>query len=132
MFSIVKQALHGGTRPVRLFYANRDPDSVIFRDAIDELAAAHPDRLTVHHHLDSRLRDTCPPTTSRRSSPTPAATADPHVYICGPTPFMDLVEAGAARGRGPDRSTSPSNASSTRSSISRDDDQRPSRRATSG
>ena len=54
VFSIVKQALHRGTRPVRLFYANRDEASVIFSAAIDELAAAHPDRLTVHHHLDAQ------------------------------------------------------------------------------
>ena len=94
VFSIVKQALHGGTRPVRLFYANRDHASVIFRDAIDELAAAHPDRLTVHHHLDAD--DGYVSADEITTFLTDTGATDPHVFICGPTPFMDLVEAGAA------------------------------------
>ena len=94
VFSIVKQALHRGTRPVRLFYANRDHASVIFRDAIDELAAAHPDRLIVHHHLDAD--DGYVSADEITTFLTDTGATDPHVFICGPTPFMDLVEAGAA------------------------------------
>lgn len=94
VFSIVKQALHRGTRPVRLFYANRDHASVIFGDAIDELAATHADRLTVHHHLDADTGYVSADDITAFLSETGAA--DPHVFICGPTPFMDLVEAGAA------------------------------------
>ena len=94
VFSIVKQALHRGTRPVRLFYANRDEASVIFRAAIDELAAAHPDRLTVHHHLDAQTGYVSADDIT--SFLADAGAGDAHVFICGPTPFMDLVEAGAA------------------------------------
>ena len=96
VFSIVKQALHGGTRPVRLFYANRDLESVIFDAALADLEASHPDRLTVHRHLDSEAGYVQAAdvsaflTSSFGNDPT-----DAHVYICGPTPFMDLVEAGA-------------------------------------
>jgi len=94
VFSIVKQALHRGTRPVRLFYANRDEASVIFRAAIDELAAAHRDRLTVHHHLDAQAGYVSADDVT--SFLADAGAGDAHVFICGPTPFMDLVEAGAA------------------------------------
>jgi ferredoxin-NADP reductase len=94
VFSIVKQALHRGTRPVRLFYANRDEASVIFRAAIDELAAAHPDRLTVHHHLDAQTGYVSADDITSFLADTGGT--DAHVFICGPTPFMDLVEAGAA------------------------------------
>ena len=38
IFSLLKTALACTTRPVRLLYANRDRDSVIFGDAIDALA----------------------------------------------------------------------------------------------
>ena len=94
VFSIVKQALHRGTRPVRLFYANRDEASVIFSAAIDELAAAHPDRLTVHHHLDAQTGYVSADDITSFLADTGGT--DAHVFICGPTPFMDLVEAGAA------------------------------------
>lgn len=94
VFSIVKQALHRGTRPVRLFYANRDEASVIFRAAIDELAAAHRDRLTVHHHLDAQAGYVSADDVT--SFLADAGAGDAHVFICGPTPFMDLVEEGAA------------------------------------
>ncbi len=99
VFSIVKQVLHGGTRSVRFFYANRDADSVIFRDALAELEAAHRRRLTVHHHLDERLgirhrrrrrRVPCRLVTGRDGRRRRRAR-----FICGPTPFMDLVEQGA-------------------------------------
>jgi ferredoxin-NADP reductase len=89
VFSIVKQVVATGDRPVRVFDANRDRDSVIFAAALDELVAAHGDRLAVHHHLDAEA-----------GHPTPADIAgfvgtDTHadVLVCGPTPFMDLVEA---------------------------------------
>jgi 3-ketosteroid 9alpha-monooxygenase subunit B len=98
VFSIVKSALATTDRRVRLVYANRDAGSVIFAAALDGLAARHPDRFEVVHHLDAdhgfitadairaQLRDGA------------------EYYLCGPTPFMDLVEAtladaGVAPGR---------------------------------
>ena len=88
VFSLVKAALATTGRRVRLLYANRDASSVIFRAALDELVAAHPDRLTVrfHHDDESGYLDE----DEVRSFTAGAGDAD-H-YLCGPTPFMDLVE----------------------------------------
>ncbi len=88
VFSLIKVALATTSRPVRLLYANRDAGSVIFRSALDELAAAHPDRLTVafHHDDESGYLDE----TAVRAFA--AGALDGDHYVCGPTPFMDLVE----------------------------------------
>ena len=53
IMSICKSALSEGSGQVTLLYANRDDRSVIFRDALRELAAKYPDRLTVVHWLES-------------------------------------------------------------------------------
>jgi 3-ketosteroid 9alpha-monooxygenase subunit B len=92
VFSIVKQVLHGGTRPIRLFYANRDAESIIFRDSLTELAATHPDRLTILHHLDTDRGYVSPDDIAEFVGDD----TDADVFVCGPTPFMDVVEAGAA------------------------------------
>lgn len=88
VFSLVKLALATTDRRVRLLYANRGASSVIFRDALDALVAAHPDRLAVrfHHDDESGYLDEA----EVRAFTTGAGDAD-H-YVCGPTPFMDLVE----------------------------------------
>jgi ferredoxin-NADP reductase len=88
--SIIKSALATTKREILLVYANRDGESVIFRDAIDELRDEHGDRLTVHHHLDTERGfldgDACAAFGRDR------AHAD--FYICGPAPFMETVETG--------------------------------------
>jgi 3-ketosteroid 9alpha-monooxygenase subunit B len=93
VISIVKSALATTSRSVRLVYANRDADSVIFGAELGRLQSAFADRLSVHHHLDSEHdfldAEQC------------AALVGEHepadIYICGPGPFMDTVEAGLAR-----------------------------------
>ena len=100
VFSIVKQALASGQRPVRVFDANRDRQSIIFADAFDRLAADHADRLVVRHHVDAEAGyPTAADITEFVGDDT-----DADVFVCGPTPFMDLVEsavtmAGAAPGQ---------------------------------
>lgn len=97
IMSIVQTALAGTGRSVRLLDANRDRESIIFRDQLDELAASHPDRFALRHHLDDAsgfldaeaVRDFLGDDT------------DVDVFICGPTPFMDLVEV-AVLGAGVD------------------------------
>ena len=89
VISILKTALATTERRIRLFYANRDAASVIFREELDALEAAHPARLQVIHHLDAD---------AGFAAPTQIQAAlqgfeDAHVYVCGPTPYMDLVEA---------------------------------------
>lgn len=94
VFSLVKSALATTDRPIRLLYANRDRDSVIFAAALDELAATHPDRFTVHHHLDAARGYLDADSVSAFA----AGVDDADVYLCGPTPFMDLVEGALAAG----------------------------------
>lgn len=88
VISLMKHALATTDRPVLLVYANRDEASVIFRAELDGLAAAHPARVTVHHHLDASggfLTDT-------RIRALFSGSEEGDHYVCGPTPFMDAVE----------------------------------------
>lgn len=93
VLSIVKATLATTDRPVRLLYANRDRRSVIFAAELAALEAVHPERLSIHHHLD----DTDGFVTDGAISAFLAGDTDVHVYLCGPTPFMDLVEAALGR-----------------------------------
>ena len=89
VISLVKTALATTDRPAKLFYANRDAASVIFRAELDALVTRHPDRLEVVHHLDAEagFADT------RRLAEEIAGYENAHCYVCGPGPFMDVVEA---------------------------------------
>ena len=87
IMSICKSALAEGSGQVTLIYANRDDRSVIFSNALRELSAKYPDRLTVVHWLESL-----------QGMPGVAALAnlaapftDRPVYICGPGPFMEAA-----------------------------------------
>lgn len=84
MMAICKSALSEGSGQVTLIYANRDEKSVIFAEALRDLVAKYPDRLSVVHWLESV-----------QGLPSPAALAclaAPHTerqaFICGPGPFM--------------------------------------------
>ena len=68
-------------------YANRDDRSVIFADALRELSAKYPDRLTVVHWLESVQG--LPGATALATLATPFT--DRHAYICGPGPFMEAA-----------------------------------------
>jgi ferredoxin-NADP reductase len=92
VISIIKSALATTERRIRLVYANRAPDSIIFAAELERLRAAHPDRFSVHHHLDTEIG-------FLDASQCAALAGDAQhadVYICGPVPFMDTVEAGLA------------------------------------
>jgi 3-ketosteroid 9alpha-monooxygenase subunit B len=99
VMSIIRSALVATERPITLVYANRDVDSVIFADTLAQLGAASDGRLSVHHHNDSEhgfLDATqCAVFVEQHT--------DAHVYICGPGPYMDVVEQGLAQA-GVDRS----------------------------
>ncbi|MCA0305264.1 MAG: ferredoxin--NADP reductase [Proteobacteria bacterium] len=88
MMSLVKAALATGNRRIRLFYANRDRASVIFDAEFAALAAAHPGRLEVIHHLDAEQGLTKAEEIVAALKGFEAAEA----YLCGPGPFMTLVE----------------------------------------
>jgi ferredoxin-NADP reductase len=89
VLSITKSVLAGGDRPVRVLYANRDRESVIFHGHLEELRTRHGDRLHVHHHLDEDEGFV----DADRIAEFAADHLDADFFICGPTPFMDLVEA---------------------------------------
>jgi 3-ketosteroid 9alpha-monooxygenase subunit B len=84
ILSICKSALSEGSGQVLLIYANRDDRSVIFSDALRELAAKYPDRLTVVHWLESLQGLPSAAALARLAS----ACTDRQAFICGPGPFM--------------------------------------------
>lgn len=86
--SIVKTALATTSRKLRLFYANRDQNSVIFDEELKSLLAAHGDRLSITHRLD----DTDGFLDGSGVRAFLDGTTDASFYICGPGPFMDVVE----------------------------------------
>jgi 3-ketosteroid 9alpha-monooxygenase subunit B len=88
VISIAKSVLAASTRSVRLLYANRNRSSVIFDEVLHAMQAQHPDTFELRHHRDAD-----------RGFLDAAAIVDfvdgrvdADFYICGPGPFMDLVE----------------------------------------
>jgi ferredoxin-NADP reductase len=90
IMSLIKSALATTGRLVKVLCANRDAESVIFATALDDLAARYPGRVEVRHHLD-----TVSGLVSKAEILDFAGDAvrDPaDFYLCGPEPFMDLIE----------------------------------------
>jgi 3-ketosteroid 9alpha-monooxygenase subunit B len=94
---VIKSALAATMRSITLVYANRDARSVIFRTELDELQATSGGRLEVLYRYDTDLgfldATACANLIGDRTQ------AD--FYVCGPAPFMDIVEAGLAAVRVP-------------------------------
>ena len=88
VISLAKSALATTERRVRILVANRDADSVIFRAALDDLAERYRGRFEVRHHLDvaSGL------VTKAEVLDFAGTDDDADFYLCGPAPFMDLIE----------------------------------------
>jgi len=87
ILSLVKSVLATTERGVRLLCADKDRASVIFDTVLDDLAARHPDRLSVVRHIDAE-----------RGLLEPAAVVDfvgadteADCYVCGPEGFMSVV-----------------------------------------
>ena len=95
VLSIIKTALATTAREIALVYANRDPSSVIFAAELERLRTDFGDRLSVHHHLDSEKgfldAVACAALVGERRHS--------DFYVCGPKPYMDIVEAGLERRR---------------------------------
>ncbi len=89
ILSLAKSALATTERRVRLLCADRDPDTAIFKTALAELAARHPGRLSIVRHLDSERGFIGADGIREFVGEDGAADC----YLCGPEPFMDLVEA---------------------------------------
>jgi 3-ketosteroid 9alpha-monooxygenase subunit B len=86
--ALLKSALANTKRSITLLYANQDRDSVIYGEEIDQLATAHSDRLVVRHHLDSEGGYLTAGDVGALLHHTDIA----EFYICGPEPFMELIE----------------------------------------
>jgi len=86
VLSLLKTAVATTSRRVRLLYANRDEDAIILRSEIDSLAT-HP-QFTVSHHLDVEQGFVEPDTIRAFTE----ECGDAEFYVCGPGPFMDVVE----------------------------------------
>ncbi|MFE9325070.1 2Fe-2S iron-sulfur cluster-binding protein [Nocardia sp. NPDC052278] len=99
VFSIVKTVLATSPRRVRLLYANRDHESVIFRRDLVELAERYGPRfaVTFHHDCDADVVDRA--TIEQWLDTVGGETAgDAEYFVCGPEPFMELVESVLATG----------------------------------
>lgn len=89
VISIIKSALVTSDRHLKLIYANRNADSIIFKDELESLAALHPDRFTLIHSFDDIDGFLDVDRVKRYLDGEP----DADFYLCGPGPFMATVEA---------------------------------------
>jgi ferredoxin-NADP reductase len=90
VFSLVKTALATTERTVRLHYANRDQTSVIFDAELRRLQKLHPQRLVVVHSYDGQHGLITPATVAAFAT----AASEGEFYVCGPGPYLDVVEQG--------------------------------------
>ena len=88
IIALLKSALAATKRSVTLLYANQNRDSIIYREELERLAQQHPDRLVVHHHLDSDGGYL----TAEEARSLLHHTDIAEFYVCGPEPFMELIE----------------------------------------
>ncbi len=89
VYSILKSVLESEPESrVSLFYGNHDANSIIFKQALDEMSAREPERFHLQHVLkrfdESFLEETL--VAIRESTPT-----DCEYYVCGPEGMMEGV-----------------------------------------
>lgn len=89
ILSLAKSALAATDRTVRLLCADRDRSAAIFDDALGELAARYPGRLSVQRHRDAEdgLLD------AAAVAAFVGADTAADCYLCGPEGFMAVVRA---------------------------------------
>jgi 3-ketosteroid 9alpha-monooxygenase subunit B len=89
ILSLAKSVLATTDQRVRLLCADRDRSAAIFEPALTELVERYPGRLQVLRHYDSDagFLDSA----AIKEFVGPDGPAD--IYVCGPEPFMDLVES---------------------------------------
>ncbi|ABV87450.1 ferredoxin--NADP reductase [Shewanella pealeana] len=92
IFSILQTALKQGSGNIRLIYANRDQDSVIFKNELITLTEQYPKRLEVIHLLDSVSGIPSNHLLARLAQPFASTLNFEGAFICGPAPFMDSME----------------------------------------
>lgn len=101
MMSIVKSILHvEPSSSIVLFYANRNKESVIFGNALAQLAAANSDRITINYIYDvsddPKIDDLYKGLMTKEKA---LGLIERHqvrgdeYFICGPLPMMDNIKA---------------------------------------
>lgn len=90
IISIIKTALHTTSRDLKLVYANRNDQSIIFKDELAALRSANADRFEIVYRLDDLHGFVDAALVVQEIGPK----TDADFYICGPGPFMDVVESG--------------------------------------
>ena len=98
IMSLVRTALASSSRRIRVFYANRCRDSVIFADALSRLADEHADRLVVVHHIDDDSGVVTPPVVESFVADTGAATTTSVVPARSWTPSRLRFSSPVSRG----------------------------------
>lgn len=88
IISLIKTGVVSTRRSITLLYANQDRSSAIYAGELDDLARRHPDRLRLHHHFDDETGYITTETVRALLHHTDIG----EFYICGPEPFMALVE----------------------------------------
>jgi 3-ketosteroid 9alpha-monooxygenase subunit B len=89
VIALLKSALATTKRSVTVLYANQNRDSVIYGEELDRLATENLDRLLVHHHFDAEGGYLRPAEVRVLLRDTDIS----EFYICGPEPFMELIES---------------------------------------
>jgi 3-ketosteroid 9alpha-monooxygenase subunit B len=89
IISIIKHTLANTQLTITLFYANSNQEQIIFKQQLEQLSQRYPERFTCHHHLSKEYgrinENTVNDFISRHR-------LDQDFFICGPGPFMDLIE----------------------------------------
>ena len=90
IISIIKTALRTTSRSVKLLYANRNDQSIIFKEELAAIFSDFQDRFELVHRLDDVHGFVDAALVVQEIGPR----TDADFYICGPGPFMDVVEGG--------------------------------------
>jgi ferredoxin-NADP reductase len=90
VISLIKTLLSTTERRASLLYANRDRHSIIFLDELEALSRSNQRRLRILHRLDVEHGFVDQSGVVRFVGDE----RDADFYICGPAPFMDVVEEG--------------------------------------
>ncbi len=99
MLSIIKTVLHSEPNSkLTLFYGNRDTNSIIFKNHLDQLLAENASRLAVIHILEQGGSDALctgimsPEKVQELIAKYGSLTGDNEFFVCGPTPMMKNVQ----------------------------------------
>ncbi len=98
LLSIAKTALYTSDKRVFLLYANRNEDSIIFKNSLKQLEAEYKGRFTVVHSLDNPLGEWSGLSgfLTKEAIENTLKSNDINIheaisYTCGPEPLMNLV-----------------------------------------